>query len=328
MSHETGIGQIMTNIPWNPLASALNRASTQTGGAGRGDAGAGFQARLDGLTARGGGVPDGSPLDARLLATLARLVQQRLAYGGMAILSGGQSPGGMGGMGSGGGIFAGLSGWGAAGAPGGRQQAQPARLSEALSRLTGRAAAPESESGGAPGASAAPAAPGSASGASNKSARVDSEEGSDNADAPPERKEGGTVKTAVAPAASEEEEGPYADLIREASDRHDLPEELIRSVIRVESDFQHDAVSSAGAQGLMQLMPETAKDLGVTDPFDPRQNIMGGSRYLKQLLSRYDGDRDMALAAYNWGMGNLERHPERMPDETVRYVHKVNSLLA
>ena len=78
----------------------------------------------------------------------------------------------------------------------------------------------------------------------------------------------------------------------------------------------------------MQLMPGTAQELGVEDPFDPRQNIMGGTRYLKQLLGRYDGDRDLALAAYNWGMGNLERHPEQMPDETVNYINKVNRLLA
>jgi soluble lytic murein transglycosylase-like protein len=125
-----------------------------------------------------------------------------------------------------------------------------------------------------------------------------------------------------------EGEAPYSGLIGEAAERYGLPKDLVQAVVRVESDFQSDAVSSAGAQGLMQLMPETAKDLGVEDPFDPRQNIMGGARYLKQLLGRYDGDRDMALAAYNWGMGNLERHPERMPDETVRYIKKVNSQLA
>jgi len=98
-------------------------------------------------------------------------------------------------------------------------------------------------------------------------------------------------------------------------------------VIQTESDFNAQAVSPVGAQGLMQLMPGTAADLGVTDAFDPEQNIQAGSKYLKQLMDRYDGDAKLALAAYNWGMGNLERHPERMPQETVNYVAKITGLL-
>jgi soluble lytic murein transglycosylase-like protein len=73
----------------------------------------------------------------------------------------------------------------------------------------------------------------------------------------------------------------------------------------------------------MQLMPTTAADLGVQNPFDPGQNIDGGTRYLKQLLGRYGGNRRLALAAYNWGMGNLEKRPEALPRETQRYLVKV-----
>jgi len=98
-------------------------------------------------------------------------------------------------------------------------------------------------------------------------------------------------------------------------------------VIQTESDFDAQAVSPVGAQGLMQLMPGTAADLGVKDAFDPEENIQAGSRYLKQLMDRYHGDAGLALAAYNWGMGNLERNPERMPQETVNYVAKVTGLM-
>jgi soluble lytic murein transglycosylase-like protein len=99
-------------------------------------------------------------------------------------------------------------------------------------------------------------------------------------------------------------------------------------VIQAESSFNHQAVSPAGAQGLMQLMPATAKELGVDNPFDPEQNVMGGTRYLKSLLDRYEGDLDKALAAYNWGMGNLERNPDALPAETRNYQSKVKTFLA
>ena len=100
--------------------------------------------------------------------------------------------------------------------------------------------------------------------------------------------------------------------------------DLLRSVIKAESGFDPQATSPKGARGLMQLMPETARELGVSDPYDPKQNIYGGARYLKRLLDRYDGHVDSALAAYNWGMGNLERNPDRLPDETVTYISRVN----
>lgn len=78
----------------------------------------------------------------------------------------------------------------------------------------------------------------------------------------------------------------------------------------------------------MQLMPETAQELGVQDSFDPFQNLLGGSKYLKQLLDKYDGDLDHALAAYNWGQGNVDRHGlEHMPEETRNYLAKIKGFL-
>ena len=104
--------------------------------------------------------------------------------------------------------------------------------------------------------------------------------------------------------------------------------DLSRSVFRqslsmAESNFKATAVSSAGAQGMMQLMPATAAGLGVKDSFNPEQNIMGGTRFLKDLLNRYGGDLDKALAAYNWGPGNLDRSKGRLPRETREYLVKV-----
>lgn len=103
-----------------------------------------------------------------------------------------------------------------------------------------------------------------------------------------------------------------------------LAPELIRAVVSAESNFTPDAISSAGARGLMQLMPATAEELGVADSFDPRQNLLGGSRYLKQLLDKYDGNLDQALAAYNWGQGNVDRKGlAQMPQETRDYLARV-----
>jgi soluble lytic murein transglycosylase-like protein len=98
---------------------------------------------------------------------------------------------------------------------------------------------------------------------------------------------------------------------------------LIRSVIQAESGFDPDATSPKGAMGLMQLMPDTARGLGVTDAYAPEQNIMAGTRYLKYLLDRYNGDVPLALAAYNWGMGNVERGTGRYPEETREYISRI-----
>lgn len=109
-----------------------------------------------------------------------------------------------------------------------------------------------------------------------------------------------------------------------ASRKYGLPRRLLRAVIRAESNFDPRAVSPAGAQGLMQLMPATAGDLGVSDPFDIGQNVDGGARYLRQMLDRFDGDLQKALAAYNAGPGTVERYRGRVPyPETVRYVARV-----
>lgn len=112
--------------------------------------------------------------------------------------------------------------------------------------------------------------------------------------------------------------------IRAAAEKYDLPPDLIRSVIRAESNFDPGAVSRAGARGLMQLMPATAEELGVKDSFDIHQNIDGGSRYLRQMLDRFDGDLKLALSAYNAGPGTVLRFGGNVPyRETQLYVQRV-----
>lgn len=116
-------------------------------------------------------------------------------------------------------------------------------------------------------------------------------------------------------------------IVNQAAKKFDIDADLIRSVIQAESNFNPNATSSKGAMGLMQLMPETARDLGVTNAYDAKENVMGGARYLKKLLDRYDGQVDLALAAYNWGMGNVEKKPDCLPVETLSYIERVNSYL-
>ncbi len=117
---------------------------------------------------------------------------------------------------------------------------------------------------------------------------------------------------------------PYRSLVLEASTVHGLEEPLLRAVIEIESDYNRYAISRAGARGLMQLMPETMDYLGVKNPWDPRQNVMAGARYLKSLLKRFSGDLSLALAAYNAGSSSVVRYGSIPPfPQTERYVRKV-----
>ena len=121
----------------------------------------------------------------------------------------------------------------------------------------------------------------------------------------------------------------YEDLIQEAARTYDLDPTLIRAVIRAESAFNPAVVSNAGAQGLMQIMPSLGDHFGVVDPFDPRQNIMAGTRYLAQLLEQYRGNVDLALAGYNAGPTAVARFKGVPPyRETRDYVKKIKGIIA
>lgn len=120
------------------------------------------------------------------------------------------------------------------------------------------------------------------------------------------------------------------EAVEKASKRFNIDKDLILSVIKQESSFQTDCISSAGATGLMQLMPETAKYLGVSNPNDIEQNINGGTKYLREMLNMYGNSKELALAAYNSGPGTMQKRGvkavgdiERLPYETRDYVKKV-----
>ena len=123
-------------------------------------------------------------------------------------------------------------------------------------------------------------------------------------------------------------EHAYDEFIREASDLYRVDATLLRSVMQTESAFDALAVSPAGAVGLMQLMPDLASELGVDDPFDPRQNIMGGAKYLRRLLDLHKGNVRLALASYNAGPGNVTEYGGVPPfPETRKYVKTVTKLV-
>jgi len=119
----------------------------------------------------------------------------------------------------------------------------------------------------------------------------------------------------------------FEPLVQEHAARHSLRPDLVRAVIQVESGFNPGATSPKGAMGLMQLMPDTARELGVRNPYDPADNIRGGTAYLRQLLDRYDGNEELALAAYNAGSTAVDRYDRQVPPyrETQDYVRKVGS---
>jgi soluble lytic murein transglycosylase-like protein len=120
----------------------------------------------------------------------------------------------------------------------------------------------------------------------------------------------------------------YDDIIVEHSRLHDIRPSLVRAVVQVESGFNPRAYSPKGAMGLMQLMPATAREFGVRNPFNPEENIRGGVAYLRQLLDRYDNNEQLALAAYNAGPGAVDKHGQSIPPyrETRDYVTKVNGI--
>ncbi|RCX30596.1 lytic transglycosylase domain-containing protein [Thioalbus denitrificans] len=122
----------------------------------------------------------------------------------------------------------------------------------------------------------------------------------------------------------------FTDTIASAAREQGLPEALVHAVVSAESAYRPDAVSRAGAVGLMQLMPETAKRYGVTDRTDPEQNVRGGTRYLRDLLEMFDNDTTLAIAAYNAGEGAVQKYGNTIPPyaETQEYVRRVKAYYA
>jgi soluble lytic murein transglycosylase-like protein len=134
-------------------------------------------------------------------------------------------------------------------------------------------------------------------------------------------------KSSVALKDFEKNRAKFSSTIDYYAKQHKLPNSLVHAVVAVESAYDPEAVSRAGAVGLMQLMPETAKRYGVANRTNPAQNVSGGTRYLRDLLDMFNNDLVLALAAYNAGEGAVKRHGNKVPPypETQRYVAKVLS---
>ncbi len=139
-----------------------------------------------------------------------------------------------------------------------------------------------------------------------------------------ETKNQGSANSASTTGGSQSATGDFASLINQAAEKYGVNSNLVEAVIKAESNFNPNAVSSAGALGLMQLMPATANGLGVTNALDPAQNIDGGVRFLSQLLSHYNGNVRLAVAAYNAGPGAVDKYGGIPPyQETQTYVNRV-----
>jgi soluble lytic murein transglycosylase-like protein len=143
--------------------------------------------------------------------------------------------------------------------------------------------------------------------------------------ASPKKPEGDSLTTSEAESTANA--SPYDELILNASEKYGVDADLIRLVIGQESRFKPNARSHKNARGLMQLIPDTAKRFGIKNPFDPKQNIDGGTRYLKWLLERFDGDVKLALAGYNAGENAVKRFGNKVPpyQETRQYVKKIST---
>ena len=141
-------------------------------------------------------------------------------------------------------------------------------------------------------------------------------------------KESPSFKTTLKKASIHSDNSQLEQYFQEASETYGVPLSLLKAVAKAESDFNPNVVSSAGAVGIMQLMPTTAKELGVQNIYDVKENIMGGAKELSGLLKRYDGDLTLTLAGYNAGIGNVQKYGGVPPfQETQNYIKKITSYL-